>query len=231
MRNKSSILVVTLICYNVFISLNAKNDEPIILESKLIPLIDGQVWGFDGIGVGFSLQIRRDINNILFGTKNSAGLMQGKYTFDGKQHSINELAMIEKDLEEALQNTCSSNQKNLIKRKQAELTKLLKEAKHDFEVIVGPFLENARNAKEFMVPLIQESCTKRKRENSILLEWAQEHGQDAEATIFNKYTVSFETLRLFCLDLTNLLEDLIRSCPKAREQFKKLAQNKKNTDT
>jgi hypothetical protein len=218
-------LVVIFICYTI--NLNAKNDEPIILESKLIPLIDGQVWGFDGIGVGLSLQIRRDINNILFGTKSSTGLMQGKYTFDGKQYSINELAMIEKDLEETLQNTCAPK----ITRKQAELTKLLKEAKNDFEVIVGPFLENARNAKEFMVPLIQEACTKRKRENSILLEWAQEHGKNAEATIFNKYTVSFETLRLFCLDLTNLLEDLIRSCPKAREQFKKLAQNKKNTDT
>jgi hypothetical protein len=72
-----------------------------------------------------------------------------------------------------------------------------------------------------MIILIGESCEKHNRSNSLLLDWARIEGDD-ETESFNKQVTNFTIFHEFCTDLVNFLEDLIRSCPKAQQQFKKL---------
>ncbi len=102
----------------------------------------------------------------------------------------------------------------------------LQKAKSYFHEIVEPFIIHARGAKSQMLALIEESCVKRHRTKSLLRGWgAAEEG--TEVKHFDLDVQSFEIYKLFCNDLTNFLEDLMRSCPRGLAQFKKIVQEEK----
>jgi hypothetical protein len=93
--------------------------------------------------------------------------------------------------------------------------------KHDFEKKSSKFIEDATLFKKAMVELIQESCNKRGREDSLLLGWAKsEKGHEMEH--FNDHVLNFKDFYVFSSDLIGFLSDLMHSCPKAMKQFKEL---------
>ncbi len=193
------------------VQVNCANDDQkaIKLNPDIITIIDGTSFGIHGELVGAVYKIARDVRTMQFGRRTATGFT-GTYVFAGQPHSIKTLIAIEK---RAIDGT---NQAAL-----KELAELLKIMKHDFRAIVGPFMGQARGAKEPMFLLISESCTKRNRPNSLLLTWARANGTD-DMEVFDQTVTSFALFDGFCTDLINFLGDLLGSCPKARAQFEKL---------
>ena len=69
-----------------------------------------------------------------------------------------------------------------------------------------------------MIKLVEESCRKRDKMDSFLLNWAEQKvGQEEEG--FDRYITDATKLDSFCVDLLNFLGDLVRSCPKAQKLF------------
>lgn len=102
------------------------------------------------------------------------------------------------------------------------LKECLKVAKADFNRVTAPFMDRARGTKALMFKLIEESCQRRGRYDSFLLEWGEEE-EGSEMIAFEQNMNSCQRLDRFCADLTNFMEDIINSCPKGMEQFRELA--------
>ena len=170
---------------------------------KAIVFLDGQVGRIDGNTFGTIFLVRNKLNAFRLGTKKD-GQRIGNYSFKSKHYSIEDLA-------EKIEAHYVGD---------AELNALLAGAKRDFEELVGQFINQAKGTKTFLVTLIEESCYRRNRKNSILLTWASST-EEHETIIFHTEVQSFRGLADFCQDLENFLEDLMYSCPKAMDQFKK----------
>lgn len=176
-----------------------KAQPPIILESKVLALVDGSFINADRIE-----EIRRfqfKIKNLLMGDRQSDGSLTGHYIYKKKAHSIQTLQELEKTGESS-----------------PELTALLESAKTDFMKVSDEFSESGRGSKPFTLVLIEESCQKRGRADSILLTWAHTTPEN-ENSVFKKEVTSFEKLETFLIDLFNFLTDLSNSCPKAQALF------------
>lgn len=183
--------------------------EVITLESDVIKIADGTFINADTIE--FMRKFRRKILDILLGEPATNGTRIGRYTFDGKKHTVQSLAYIEKELLQANSSNAQSKQK--------ELRQALAEAKNDFVIISEEFIDRARGAKGILVVLIEEDCIKRHHPDSLLIEWAKTpEGQ--ETTMFNQRIINFIRYYSLTSDLLNFLVDLVHSCPKAEKQFK-----------
>lgn len=190
------------------ISVQQVVSQKIVLESDIIK-IAGSFINADTIEL--MRKFRRKILVLLLGNPTQNGTRVGKYTFEGKQHSIRSLAQIEQTL---LQDV--NNKKN--KNKWKKLQKVLIQAKADFIAISDEFLDNARGSKKILVILIEEDCKKRNRPDSLLLEWVKT-GEGQEKVMFEKRIINFIRYYSLNTDLLNFLADLVRSCPKAEKQF------------
>ncbi len=176
-------------------------EDTIILESSILHMFDGIFIDADVIqSIGF---IRREINKILIGEKNSDGLLVGRYLINGKLYSIRDLILIEENASESLKK---------------ELARCLHDAKKDLQNCVGPFIDTIHSAKYQILELIKESCKKRGMDTTTLLRWS-EAGYGEETKIFNEDIKSFSLYNKFCTDLLNFLGDLVRSCPRGMAQF------------
>jgi hypothetical protein len=103
------------------------------------------------------------------------------------------------------------------KSKLAPYQETFREAKEEFKRINAPYLESVQGTKAIMEMLIEESCQARGRTDSFLLEWSiVPEGQEMES--FEKNITTFRSFDVFCTDLTNFLQDVIVSCPKACAQ-------------
>lgn len=149
---------------------------------------------------------------MLDGEIDNTGKKVGYYTFNGQLYSINELIALEARLdEESLMNQTDKQQ----------FAAALQAAKDDFEKKISPYVGNARGAKQQLLLLIQESCKKHNRLDSILLKWGEEQeGEEGSAMRTNITTLM--QMKVFCIDLTNFLKDMIHSCPKAVAHYKEL---------
>lgn len=170
---------------------------------KAIVFLDGQVGRVDGNTFGTIFLVRNKLNAFRLGAKKD-GHRTGSYLFRDQHYSIDDLA-------EKIEAHYVGD---------AELNTVLALAKKDFEELVGQFINQAKGTKSFLVTLIEESCYRRNRKNSILLTWASST-EEHETVIFHTEVQSFRGLAEFCQDLENFLEDLMFSCPKAMDQFKK----------
>ena len=65
--------------------------------------------------------------------------------------------------------------------------------------------------------LTEEFCRKHNRPDSLLLNWSK--GDEVE--LYRKSVTSFKIFHIFSTDLMNFLADLIMSCPKAFNAYKK----------
>lgn len=186
----------------------APGEHDIILESSLVKLVDGLSFGIDGRKIAMMFRVRKAVRKIQHGISNEQGVFTGLYEFKGDTYGVHELAYIEQ------QAKLRSDIETI-----DELKQVLILAKKDFLNKVKPYMATARGAKKPMFMLIKESCKKRNRSDSILLRWGAAREEDEERQ-FEHDIVGFGIFDVFCTDLMNFMEDVIRSCPKALEQFK-----------
>lgn len=172
----------------------------IILSSPLLSTFDGKSFAVGPEKIHAKLIMRTQILQMLYGVAKD-GKRQGFYAFKGDLYTIEQLHKL------------TFNDAN-------EEKALLEHVKADFEIRIQPFIEMGRNFKPQMLIFIGESLRlhKRNHPSNILLRWAETDGNnDMEA--FYSYVNSFKDLSEFLYDLLNFLDDMISSCPKARQQF------------
>jgi len=187
---------------------NTHKPNDIILTSEVIKFVDGASYGIDGNSVGLMLQIRNFSKLMLYGQCDTQGNPVGLFEFENKLYTVIDLCELEQQL---------TQEKNI--KKLGSLATCLKKAKTVFSKKVEPFMETARGAKDPIIQLISEFCHKTHRKHSQLPAWAKiRDGKETEH--FDVTTQSFNDLRLFLEDLIDFMTSLIKSCPKAQEQFK-----------
>lgn len=200
-------LLFSLPLYNTIIKADHYNlgERSEMLEST-IAFLDGHHGRIDGEIFGLMASVRQKIQTLVFGVRDTINKNKrvGQYLFKGTAYTVHELVT----LEETYHND-------------PEFITLLEQVKIDFENLVSQFISSARGTKQYLIHLIEESCKRRNRMDSILLTWADAKEED-ETALFKTQVTSFKELNLFCSDLMNFLEDLMVSCPKAMGQFKAL---------
>jgi len=175
------------------------------LESTMLALVDGNFMNADVVERVYSF--KRDILNIMWGDKIGQERV-GRYIFQGKKISAHELAAWERDGAEHLADrTVKEERDNCLEAMKTEFIK----ASDKLNSI-------SRGAKPLMGPLIEESCMKRNRMDSVLLLWAHTP-EELEEEIFDEKVLTGQEFSRFCIDLLNFIADLLHSCPKARHQF------------
>ena len=195
--------------------------EPIELTDGIMQVIkklDGMI--LSGKDIAIMLGIRRGIWDILSGVLiKSQNRRVGKYEFEGKFYSLNDLAIIERRIGErlALAGTTQQQIGELVKRRQC-VKKCLEQAKKDFIQTAVPFLDQANQFKEFILPILNEWAQKRGRTDSLLLKWSKTNRGEIE--IFNSEINDCQVLVKFSEDLDDFLAVFIHNCPHAYEQFK-----------
>jgi len=216
---------------------DAKDTHEVVLTSELVHFLDGKALGVNPQIIKRMLQIRREIKKIQFGEPNKHGGHEGHYLFEGALHSIHSMAALESTIEMAFYHKESEYLKNKSRHYQdlvaletdynaikSTLKTCLIQARAAVTEKVVPFAKGVREAKDQMIVLITESCQKHNRSDCFLLKWA-DAPKDNEAQFFNDHVTTFKALDQFCSDLTNFFDDLMRSCPKAWAQFKKMMED------
>ena len=139
------------------------------------------------------------------------------YHFMNKMCSINDLQAIE---------TLLAQENKVLSAHQKEIMHILMmQVQSDFLSIVEQFLINAKDSKELMIELIEESCTLRNNKDAYLLYWAHLNTNESEKNIFKRDINSFYKLCKFCAELIDFLGDFGSSCTHALANLKKI-QNK-----
>jgi len=173
----------------------------ITFVNPTIHLLDGVSFMIDGFAVHNMLVVVKKTSAIHIGKPEGKKLV-GLYKFNQENYSVHQLAKIESQFPN-----------------NAQLNKLLAQAKHDFMAITKPFTEDISTAKKLILSLIYEFCERRNRHDSTILSWANCR-PGGEEEVFNSQIHSFADFDLFLGDLILFLKDLIHSCPKACEQYK-----------
>jgi hypothetical protein len=183
--------------------IKASAETEIILTAEVLHLFDGTSIGVNANVIELIGLVRREINNMLIGEKDADNNRHGRYELDGRMLTVEQLVLLEKDLRYA---------------HHAGLAACLRKVKDDLKKTVTPFMDSARASKRQMLVLVEEDCDKRNNKDCLLLRWAEAPEGD-EISMFDDQISSFAILARFCNDLLNFLGDLVRSCPKGREQF------------
>lgn len=203
-------------------TLNASEEKApsqvIVLENEVLHIVDGNALAINGTTIGMMLHLRSEVSKRRFGAKGADGKLVGMYTFAGQKHTMQSLIELES---EYTANPTAENQK-----KAAELHDFFQNTiKDEFIALMSPFLDDARGAKPQMVKLITEWATKANRLSSQLLAWS--HTKEGSETVAVKENIkTIKAFEIFCVDLVNFLESLMRSCPRACQQFKDILEQK-----
>jgi len=208
----------------------ASMQDTITFEQKaIIKALDGFPGGIDAEAIRNSSSVKKNTITIQYGQLNEeTGIRIGNYTFLGKAIGVHGLAKIENELSIKLKKKYPAlefkklyNGNHTIPTEFAkefkELQNCFKQAKSDFKKATFALIPTIRDAKHFVVKLMEESCKKRGVQQSPMLKWADVNGN--EDAMFN---VSITTLTEFDLFLTHLnifLRDLMFNCPRAYQQF------------
>jgi hypothetical protein len=196
-----------------------------ILESAMISFVDGKSYGVSGDVFGLMLQNRREIRKRLYGfadsAKGEAAVKTGKedakrvgmYDFCGSKYCLIDLVQIES--------------KNKKENKEALLC-CLETAKEDFISITKNYVRGVNAIKDYLLTLIEEFCQKKGIEECFLLRWGECEAGQEEAIIRNEI-VTFKEFSQFCIDLSDFLEVLAKSCPKGKALFVEMVKKAKNT--
>lgn len=184
-----------------------KNSRSIKLENPILSNIDGKQMGINGENVALTKKYQTNILEILLGTNTRDGKV-GKYLFEGKKYSAQQLRKIEDKLGEKA--TPAQHQ---------EIKTALKQMRNDFENISEEFKDIAKSSKSIMAYLIEESCQKRERgSDNLILIWSKSN--ESEYALFDKHVRTIKDFEIFMTDLYNFLGDLVSSCPIAQQQFR-----------
>ena len=180
----------------------------IILTSPGLSIIDGTSWGINEYVIANIQHIGAAIKKLQVGAKDPhEEKNRGNYSYQNKKYTLLELVELEK----------------IVAKEDAHHlhVALLEIVRNSISEITEPFMKNANDIKEYMVQLIDESCTKRNRRDSLLLLWAQQK-KGSELAYFKENLTSFSAINIFCNDLLTFLTDLVRSCPKAFGKYQEV---------
>jgi len=134
------------------------------------------------------------------------------YQLGNKHYSLHELQMIELTL---------AKENKELSQSQKELLKIIMiQAQADFLTIVEQFLVNAKDAKDLMVELIEESCALRDNKDAYLLKWAHFNTTETEKVVFKRDINTFNNFYKFGTELVDFLGDFASSLPCALETLK-----------
>ncbi len=136
------------------------------------------------------------------------------YQLGHKQYSLKELQIIE--------GTLAKENKQLSDAQKEQFQIVTIQARADFLTIVEQFLINAKEFKELMIEIVEESCKARQNNDAYIFKWAHVNTGESEKVIFKRDINDFTSLALFCSELIDFLEDFASSCPNALENLKKL---------
>lgn len=136
------------------------------------------------------------------------------YHLGNKQYSLYELQVIEQTLQKS-NKPLSATQQDLFKI-------IMIQAQSDFLAIVEQFLVNARDAKDLMIQLIDESCALRDNKDAYLLKWAHLETSEPEKIIFKRDINTMTNFYKFGSELVDFLGDFASSCPSAIEGLKNI---------
>ena len=191
----------------------------IILTSKAVQFVDGKSYGINEKTVAMIIHLSSIVKKMLNGFMDESGSRIGSYNLEQKLLWVKALILIEEEL------LNDPQAKNSILYK--ELKELLEKVKRDYIDIMRPFLDDARGAKHQMIMLITEWAEKAGRVSTSLLEWANTE-ENGEIDSFMKRIQTFSQFDIFCEDLLAFFKVLVNSCPKAREQYQKMREQKMN---
>ncbi len=193
-----------------FIAPATQANQGIVIES--LSKFDGLFFTADTIEVLRKYQ--RSMLAIVNGDRHPDGSYHGKYIYKGNSYGAHDLAKIEQQLESqkgSLNPEIYTQEKNI-------LNALLENAIHDFREISHEFEAIIRDAKTIVAEFVKESCLQRNRTDSLLIQWSHTD-EGKEFDVFKKEADTLIKFDQFCVDLLNFFNDLIRSCPKARQAF------------
>ena len=136
------------------------------------------------------------------------------YNLQSKLYSVSDLQTIEVALQQG--------HKNLSQEQKDALSIAMIQVQSDFLGLVEHFLASAKETKELISELIEESCTLRKNNDCYLLQWTRLKTSQPERVVFKRDIKTFNTFAKFCTDLVDFLGDFMSSCPKALENLRNL---------
>lgn len=140
------------------------------------------------------------------------------YHFSNKTCNINDL--------QAIETIFAQENKTLSVAQKEHLLIIMIQAQSDLLSIVEQFLINARDVKELMIELIEESCKLRNNNTAYLLHWSHLNSNETEKVIFKRDINTFVKFYKFCAELIDFLGDFGSSCTHALENLKKIKNNK-----
>lgn len=206
------------------ISVDKSPGGPFKLESSVLALVDGNFVNADTLERIYSF--KREVLAIMRGDKiNNETSYQGRYIFNGYKFSALAIAKQEYD---ALMSTSNGDESKHHFMEQRDAC--LQSMKDDFLKASDKLKAVAYGAKAMMEMLIEESCKKHYRLNSILLLWAHTP-EEQEDAIFNERVKTVTDFVAFCRDLLNFTGDLLYSCPRAHDQFEQRAKKWKQFES
>jgi hypothetical protein len=210
------LLLIMPICFVVTNADNVKSREDhrvlyFKLESPMLALVDGIFLGPDTIE--YINSFKREILAIMLGDRQGT-VRIGRYEFNGKRVSAQELGQIEEEELYRAKSTGSTPDEALM----TSIQVVLKKMKTDCIRASDKLNAIARGSKPIFGAIIEESCHIRNRMESILLLWAKTP-EELEEQIFAEKVLEVSDFTTFCTDLLNCLGDLLKSCPKALHQF------------
>jgi hypothetical protein len=177
------------------------------LKHLIETFLDGTPFGINQNVMNVMMLVRQKLREMILGVQDPVTkTFKGIYLYKNNFYSVRELVVLESSISP---------------EDHAEFYAVLAHVKEDFERFVAPFIAQAEGTKSQMVRLIQDSCTQRKRNDSLLLRWAEEKSGQ-ETSVFNTEINTFHDFAVFGMDLIHFLEDLMHSCPKAWSQFQNM---------
>jgi len=204
-------IMSTFIICGIFFIPDTKTRHHIKIEHKSIEILDGSM-----------LLDEQTIRDCLYSGHHTTELIKGKYDAQTKTYTkyyrladryvgLYDLVELEKHY-----NECNIAENNPLRK---ELNACLLEMKEAFKKIQEPLLEKASKSsmqQKTSFELMNEWMKKAGREDSLLKYWGSKNQFEP------LYQATATEFYQFCLDLKHFLEDLIYSCPKARELYKQI---------
>ncbi len=204
------IIFAFMVIGSIFDTIYAKQQrQHILIQHKSIPTLDGSI-----------LLDEATIKDCLYSMHHTTELFKGKYDFETKiytkKYQLNGQPVGLHDLVKIEQNYAKMNI-NMEDPQHRALNDCLFQMKEDFKTIQEPLLEKASKStiqQKTTQELMNEWIEKAGRQDSLLKHWGSKNQFEP------LYKATAAEFYQFCLDLKHFLEDLIFSCPKARERYK-----------
>ena len=170
-------------------------EKPFRIEHRVINKLDGIKYAMDGIAV-------KNIWEVLIKIKD---MMNRQFTVGTTTGNITEISKLEIAADPEI-----IDQINIINKK----------LKKDFVKATFKFIAEIQASKHLIFELMKASCDHKNITNrTLLMRWAQIDGD--EEHMFDITVTTITQMELFLSDLYSFLFDLLCSCPRACNMFKK----------